>query len=95
LRSRRSEASDARADRFIVEAFQEKLMSTATTHVTLDPTGTLRTLVLQEMGQPDVSLTVRGQAPERLRYLGQIWAATHARLHRPMASDGYGYVPGV
>ncbi|PZE87062.1 hypothetical protein [Curtobacterium sp. MCBD17_032] len=66
-------------------------MTTTAKHVTLDPTGTLRTLVLQEPGAQDVDLTVRGMAPERLRYLGRMWAATHARLHRPLAADGYGY----
>jgi hypothetical protein len=60
-------------------------------HVTLDPSGSLRTLVLQEHGADDVALTVRGPAPDRLRYSGRIWAATHARLHRPMAADGYAY----
>jgi hypothetical protein len=60
-------------------------------HVTLDPTGTVRTLVLQHPGVEDVDLTVRGMAPERLRYMGQLWSATHARLHRPLAADGYGY----
>ncbi|QWS33250.1 hypothetical protein [Curtobacterium aetherium] len=64
---------------------------TTAKHVTLDPTGTLRTLVLQDSGAQDVDLTVRGMAPERLRYLGQMWSATHARLHRPLAADGYGY----
>ncbi|WP_420363254.1 hypothetical protein AABM26_02290 [Curtobacterium aetherium] len=64
---------------------------TTAKHVTLDPTGTLRTLVLQDSGAQDVDLTVRGMPPERLRYLGQMWSATHARLHRPLAADGYGY----
>jgi hypothetical protein len=67
------------------------MATTPTTHVTLDPTGTLRTLVLQHPGVQDVDLTVRGMAPDRLRYMGQMWSATHARLHRPLASDGYGY----
>lgn len=62
-----------------------------TPRVTLDPNGALRTLVLQEEGVADVVLTLRGAAPERLRYLGRTWAATHARLHRPMAADGYAY----
>lgn len=66
-------------------------MSDTSTHVTLNPSGALRTLFLQEEGAADVALTVRGIAPERLRYMGRMWAATHARLHRPMTSDGYIY----
>ena len=66
-------------------------MSDTSTHVTLNPSGALRTLFLQEEGAADVALTVRGIAPELLRYMGRMWSATHARLHRPMTSDGYIY----
>ena len=66
-------------------------MSGRPPRVALDPNGALRTLVLQEAGVADVVLTVRGAAPDRLRYLGRTWAATRARLHRPMAADGYAY----
>lgn len=66
-------------------------MTGTAAHLTLDANGPLRTLVLQERGAADVSLTVRGPAPERLRYLGRVWTSTHARLHRPMASDGHAY----
>lgn len=66
-------------------------MSDTSTHVTLNPSGALRTLFLQEEGAADVALTVRGIAPERLRYRGRMWAATHTRLHRPMTADGYVY----
>ncbi len=34
----------------------------------------------------------RGTAPETLQYNGRIWAATHHRLHRPMARNGYQYM---
>ncbi len=66
-------------------------MSDTSTHVTLNPSGALRSLFLQEEGVADIALTVRGIAPERLRYMGRMWAATHARLHRPMTADGYIY----
>ena len=65
------------------------------THVTLDPAGVLRTLVLQDPGHEDVSLTVRGTAPASLQYRGEIWTATRVRLHRPMARNGYQYVHSV
>ncbi|UBQ01726.1 MULTISPECIES: hypothetical protein [Curtobacterium] len=52
----------------------------------------LRTLVLQDPGHADVTLTVRGTAPGALRYRGERWTATHVRLHRPMARNGYQYV---
>ncbi len=46
----------------------------------------LRTLVLQEPEHPDITLTLSAEtAPETLQYNGRIWAATHHRLHRPMA----------
>ncbi|KTR54400.1 hypothetical protein NS359_00065 [Curtobacterium oceanosedimentum] len=64
----------------------------ASEHVTLDPSGVLRTLVLQDPGHADVTLTVRGTAPGALRYRGERWTATHVRLHRPMARNGYQYV---
>ncbi len=64
----------------------------ASEHVTLDPSGVLRTLVLQDPGHADVTLTVRGTAPAALRCRGERWTATHVRLHRPMARNGYQYV---
>jgi hypothetical protein len=67
-------------------------MPDSTMHVTLNPAGALRTLVLQEPGHPDITLTLRGTAPETLQYHGQLWATTHRRLHRPMARNGYQYV---
>ncbi len=70
---------------------EKNTMSDSATHITLDPAGVLRTLVLQEPAGPDITLTLRGTAPERLQYNGRIWAATHHRLHRPMARNGYQY----
>ncbi len=40
------------------------------THVTLDPAGVLRTLVLQEPEHPDITLTLRGTAPRRCSTTG-------------------------
>lgn len=71
---------------------EENIPDEPSTHVTLDPAGVLRTLVLQDPGHEDVNLTVRGSAPESLRYRGEMWTATHVRLHRPMARNGYQYV---
>ncbi len=75
----------------LTAATKENSMPDHATHVTLDPAGVLRTLVLQEPDHPDITLTLRGTAPETLQYNGRIWAATHHRLHRPMARNGYQY----
>ncbi len=40
------------------------------THVTLDPAGVLRTLVLQEPEHPDITLTLRGTAQKRCSITG-------------------------
>ncbi len=61
------------------------------THVTLDPAGVLRTLVLQEPEHPDITLTLRGTAPETLQYNGRIWQPPTTGSTRPMARNGYQY----